>query len=132
MPPKQPFLYNLNKTTIAFCFAGIILSISLVLMVLQDSHREWKGWQRKFMQYMLEKTEAEIQLADKKIDQQKLEALRKEIESANARMKVQAAEIQRVKGEQQKLEMEYNRAKESIAEGRFCVEQAMPMLKRFL
>ena len=27
--------------------------------------------------------------------------------------------------------MEYNRAKESIAEGRLCVEQAMPMLKRF-
>ncbi|OQW64804.1 MAG: hypothetical protein BVN29_11340 [Nitrospira sp. ST-bin5] len=28
--------------------------------------------------------------------------------------------------------MEYNRAKESIAEGRLCVEQAMPMLKRLL
>jgi NTE family protein len=27
--------------------------------------------------------------------------------------------------------MEYNRAKEAIAEGRLCVEQAMPMLKRF-
>jgi NTE family protein len=28
--------------------------------------------------------------------------------------------------------MEYNRAKEAIAEGRLCVEHAMPMLKRFL
>src|SRR5690242_18594380 len=28
--------------------------------------------------------------------------------------------------------MEYNRAKEAIAEGRLCVEQALPMLKRFL
>jgi NTE family protein len=28
--------------------------------------------------------------------------------------------------------MEYNRAAEAIAEGRLCVEQAMPMLKRFL
>ena len=28
--------------------------------------------------------------------------------------------------------MEYNRAKEAIAEGRLCVEQAMPMLKRFV
>jgi NTE family protein len=28
--------------------------------------------------------------------------------------------------------MEYDRAKEAIAEGRFCVEQALPMLRRYL
>jgi NTE family protein len=27
--------------------------------------------------------------------------------------------------------MEFNRAKEAIAEGRYCVEQAMPMLQRY-
>jgi NTE family protein len=28
--------------------------------------------------------------------------------------------------------MEFNRAKEAIAEGRLCVEQALPMLRRFV
>lgn len=28
--------------------------------------------------------------------------------------------------------MEFNRAKEAIVEGRLCVEQALPMLKRFV
>jgi hypothetical protein len=28
--------------------------------------------------------------------------------------------------------MEFNRAEEAIAEGRLCVEQALPMLKRFV
>jgi NTE family protein len=28
--------------------------------------------------------------------------------------------------------MEFNRAKEAIAEGRYCVEQAMPMLRHYL
>ena len=28
--------------------------------------------------------------------------------------------------------MEYNRANEAIAEGRACVEQALPMLRRYL
>jgi NTE family protein len=27
---------------------------------------------------------------------------------------------------------EFNRAKETIAEGHFCVEQALPMLRRFV
>jgi hypothetical protein len=28
--------------------------------------------------------------------------------------------------------MEFNRANEAIAEGRLCVEEAMPMLRRFV
>ena len=28
--------------------------------------------------------------------------------------------------------MEFNRAKEAIAEGRICVEQALPMLQRYI
>jgi hypothetical protein len=28
--------------------------------------------------------------------------------------------------------MEFNRAKEAIAEGRLCIEQALPALKRFV
>jgi hypothetical protein len=28
--------------------------------------------------------------------------------------------------------MEFNRAKEAIAEGRLCVEQALPMIRRFV
>jgi NTE family protein len=28
--------------------------------------------------------------------------------------------------------MEFNRAKEAIAEGRYCVEQALPMLRHYL
>jgi hypothetical protein len=28
--------------------------------------------------------------------------------------------------------MEFDRAKEAIAEGRICVEQALPMLRRYL
>ena len=59
-PPKQPTLYNLNKTTIWFSVSAFVLFVSLVAMVLQDSIREWKGYQRDFINYSREKAEGEL------------------------------------------------------------------------
>lgn len=111
MPPKSPTLYDLKKTTIAFAVAGVVLSASLIAMVFQDSGREWKGWQRKFMAYS--RTEAQKQLAEagKKIDQNKLKELKGQIEKGRQDEASHRQSIQAVKKEIAKIELGLLKAK---------------------
>jgi len=51
MPKPSPELYNLKKTAFWFAIASIVLLIGLLAMIFEDSNREWKGWQRKSMDY---------------------------------------------------------------------------------
>lgn len=80
MPPKSPTLYDLKKTTIAFAAAGVILSVAMIAMVFQDSGREWKTWQRKFMDYSRKQAQTQLQEVSKKVDQAKLKELKEQVE----------------------------------------------------
>ncbi len=79
MANKPPSLYDLKKTTFWFAISGITLLIGLVVMVFQDSAREWKHWQAKFVEYSREQAEKELQAAEKSLDEKKLEELKRSL-----------------------------------------------------
>ncbi len=85
MPQDPNKLYSIYKTTIWFAVASIVLTISLVLMVGQDYGREWKRWQKKFIELEREKVEVELKAAEKAVDPKQLESLRNQIQDARAR-----------------------------------------------
>jgi cytochrome c2/peptidoglycan hydrolase CwlO-like protein len=111
MPPKSPSLYNLNKTTVIFAIASVVLLIGLVWMVVQDSSREWKDWQRKFMDYSRQQAEAQLAESRKKVDQKKLEELQASVKQAQQDIKARRKEIKALQSEIGKLDVELIKAK---------------------
>lgn len=131
MPSKSPSLYDLKKTTIWFAIASILLMAGLVAMILQDSTREWKDWQRRFIRYQREKTEEKLALARQEVDRQKLEALRTDLEAANQKIAAHHDEIanleraiDRLDAERVKVDMAYQERKQHQDSDRYFLEEA--------
>lgn len=131
MPPKSPTLYDLKKTTIAFAAAGVILSIAMIAMVFQDSGREWKAWQRKFMDYSRKEAQAQLQEASKKVDAKKVEALKAEIEKGKQDEAAHKKNIDTAKKELAKIELDllkaktaYQNLKQTVESERYFFEEA--------
>lgn len=111
MPPKPPSLYDLKKTTIAFAAASVVLSVSMIGMVLQDSGREWKGWQRKFMDYSRQQAQQQLDESRKKLDQKKLETLKANLDKAKAEEAARKANIQSIQKDLAKIDLDLTKAK---------------------
>ena len=57
MPKEQePILYNIKKTMMWFAIVSLALTGCLIWMVIADSSREWKEWQKKFIELKIQKT----------------------------------------------------------------------------
>jgi mono/diheme cytochrome c family protein len=82
MPQDPNKLYSVHKTTIWFAISSIFLLISLVLMLAQDYAREWKMWQKKFVEFEREKVEAELKKTEESADPKKREELEKQLAEA--------------------------------------------------
>lgn len=82
MPKQPPTLYSIPKTFMWFAIVSILLTLSLVGIVAIDYSREWKGYQKKFVQLKTEKIEADLKMASTKEDKSKLEELKKEYSEA--------------------------------------------------
>ena len=106
MPPSSPKLYDNKKTTIWFSITAIVLFVSLVAMVLQDSAREWKEWQGKFMELSREKAEADLREAEHKIDSAALEKIKADREKAEEDLKSHRRQIGELTKESEALAVE--------------------------
>ncbi|MBI4115505.1 MAG: c-type cytochrome [Candidatus Omnitrophica bacterium] len=111
MPKESPKLYSVDKTFVWFAIASVTLLISLILMVGQDYSREWKNWQRKFVRLKYEKTQAELQSAQEKVDKAKLESLEKELAEAHKNFKAKKPEYKKIQKEIAKLDLELTKVK---------------------
>ncbi|MBI4395241.1 MAG: c-type cytochrome [Candidatus Omnitrophica bacterium] len=111
MPQDPNKLYSVEKTTIWFAVAGIVLTVSLVLMVGQDYGREWKRWQKKFIEFEREKTERDLKEAEKKIDPKKLETLRTQLSDAQKKLDQNKAAYDQWLREKAAVEISLTKAK---------------------
>ncbi len=105
MAKEQPTLYSIPKTTMWFAIVSIILLVSLVWMVWADYSREWKSWQRKFIQLKTEMAQAELAAADQKVDKTKLEDLKKQYSEARQVFDQHKGEYKKLEKEIAKLDM---------------------------
>ena len=110
MPNESPKLYDLKKTTIGFSIASIVLFVGLVMMVFQDSDREWKGYQREFMDLTRETAEAQIREVEKTEDASKKEELKKNLAAAKEEAAGHHSQIQQIQSALAKLEVELAKA----------------------
>jgi len=82
MAKKSPQLYSISKTFVWFAIVSFALLGSLVAIVVTDYSREWKTWQKKFVQLKIQKGQKELGAAAAKLDKAKLETLKKQQASA--------------------------------------------------
>lgn len=111
MPKEQPILYSVPRTHMWFAIVSLILLASLVWTVFEDYSREWKTWQRKFIQLKVEKTQQELALASEKVDAVKLEELKTGYASAQADFKQRRKDYRVLEKEIGKLDTDIVKAR---------------------
>jgi len=93
MPPKSPKLYDVKKTTMWFAVISILLFVCLIWMIAQDSTREWKDTQRKFMEYSKAMAEGELETLEHAKDKGKLADLEAEIAASEEAIEGERAKV---------------------------------------
>ncbi|OGW89058.1 MAG: hypothetical protein A3A73_03250 [Omnitrophica bacterium RIFCSPLOWO2_01_FULL_50_24] len=110
--PEDPSqkLYSVHKTTIWFAAVSVLLTVSLLLIVFQDHHREWKQWQKKFVALERQKAAEEVKAASAKIDSKKLEELQRQLQAAKEKFEQGQSEFDRLKNERAQADLELVKA----------------------
>lgn len=111
MAKQNSSLYSISKTFVWFAITSIILTLSLVGIVYTDYHREWKDYQKQFIQLKLKKSQQELTQAEQSVDKSALEAAQKQLSDAHAIVKTHQADIQKFDKEIAKLDGEIAKAK---------------------
>lgn len=111
MPKEQPTLYSVKKTMMWFAIVSLALLGSLFWIVMADHSREWKEWQKKFIELKTEKTMDELNLASKEVDQEKLKDLTRQLEETKTVFEREKAGYQAIVREIAKLDVETAKAK---------------------
>ncbi len=70
--------YDIDFLNVIFAASSLFLFFSVVWMVWDDFDREWKSYQRQFVQLETEVTQLRLRAAQADLDPQRLEALRVE------------------------------------------------------
>jgi cytochrome c2 len=84
--PKKfdEYLRSMPKLNALFAWSSVAVLVCMGLMVYEDYHREWKGYQSRFRTLEASKIEAEIREAEQAVDQSALQGLQKELETQQA------------------------------------------------
>lgn len=112
MPPKQnPTLYSISKTFIWFAIVSIVLTGCLVGIVMTDYNREWKVYQKKFVELKLAKAKAELAEADKSLDKSAMAELEKNLKASQAELNSHSTAIKKIEMDLAKLSTDITKAK---------------------
>ncbi len=111
MPQDPNKLYSIYKTTIWFAVASIVLTISLVLMVGQDYGREWKRWQKKFVELERKQVESQLKKVEESVDPKQLETLKKQQTDAHEKFDQNKVAYNQTLKEKSNIEIELVKAR---------------------
>src|SRR3989338_6598416 len=113
MAKQTPSLYSLSKTFVWFAVVSLLLTGSLIAAVVMDHQREWKNWQKKFIQLKAQKTREELKQTNQNIDKQKWGALKKEFAAAETVLKAHHADYEALLRDIETLESKVSIARSS-------------------
>ncbi|MBI1977789.1 MAG: c-type cytochrome, partial [Candidatus Omnitrophica bacterium] len=111
MPQDPNKLYSVEKTTIWFAVAGVFLTITLVLMIGQDYGREWKKWQKRFVEYERKKVEEDLKKVETSVDQKEVRTLEEQLKTAQAKFDQNKAQYEKLLAEKAQVEVEHTKVK---------------------
>src|SRR3989338_491438 len=111
MPKENPTLYNVQKTFIWFAIVSIILTLSLVGIVWLDYAREWKLYQKQFIQLKTQMAKEELKEVESKIDKKKLGDLEKQLKDTEATLKTHQGDQSSLRSKIGGLDTEVTKAK---------------------
>ncbi len=94
MPPKpNPTLYSIPKTFMWFAIVSILLTGSLVAIIWLDYSREWKTYQKAFIELKIKNAQSELKAASSKIDKKKLADLEAVKNATEEALKIHRTEM---------------------------------------
>ena len=111
MPQDPNKLYSVQKTTMWFAIASIVLTISLVLMVGQDYGREWKNWQKKFIELDREQVGEQLKTAEKAVDPKQLDVLEKQLKDTHQKFDQNKAAYEQLSKQKANINVEVVKAR---------------------
>ncbi|MEE3104031.1 MAG: hypothetical protein VX273_00500, partial [Acidobacteriota bacterium] len=85
--------YNIDFLNVVFAASSIFLFVSMLWMVWDDYDREWKGYQRRFVQLEMEVTRTSLEAANQEVDTRVISELEAKRADAEARLEVQTEQI---------------------------------------
>ena len=85
--------YNIDFLNVVFAASSIFLFVSMLWMVWDDYDREWKGYQRRFVQLEMEVTRASLEAANQEVDAGVISELEARRADAEARLEVQTEQV---------------------------------------
>ncbi len=98
-PWQDDRFYNPTKIKKVFAIASVVMMVVTVWMILDDFGREWKGYQREFLQIKQKKYAAQAEAAKKAIDPAALAESKKGVDDAQGEIKAHEKEIERLQKE---------------------------------
>ena len=132
MPKRtDEYLRSMKSMNALFAASSVGLLLTLGAMVYEDYHRSWKGYQQDFQRLEAEKTRAQIQAEEQKIDQSALQAMKDQLAEAQkdaaqhaknleeARAKLRAIEVANYKDD-----LSYRTIKSTYDARKFDYEEA--------
>lgn len=106
MPQDPNQLYSVNKTTMWFAIASIVLTVSLILIIGQDYGREWKKWQKKFIELERKQIEAQLKQAQEAVDPKAFETLKGKQKDAHEHFNQNQDAYRRLTADKKALDLE--------------------------
>ncbi len=103
-PDRNYDVRNLNKV---FAIGSIVLTITVLLMVIDDYVRPWKDFQRRFQRDEARKVEREIREAERAMASADAKRLQEELRKEEAELKKGRDEYERVRKELDKINAEH-------------------------
>ncbi len=115
LPPSSDDRFYKGNTLIrAFAISSIVMFLFTIWMVLDDFGREWKGYQRQFLDIKKKRYEKQIEEAKAALDPAKLKEVQDKIAENDKSLEAKSKEIEKLKQERVGLE-----TKETIAVEKF-------------
>jgi mono/diheme cytochrome c family protein len=101
-----------------FAIVSLILLASLVWMVFADYSREWKIWQKKFIELKTQRARDELKEVEAKVDREALEKAEREHAEAQAAFKRQKGAYGAIQKKLAKLDVDVTKAKTTLQDAR--------------
>ncbi len=112
MAKQSPTLYSVAKTFFWFAVVSILLTACLAGIVYTDYKREWKNYQKKFVQLKLQKAKEELKQASESVDKTELTRLQTALKQAQADADARRPQTVRLQKEIAGLETPLAKAKD--------------------